>query len=919
MSSISGSARIHSRRRRTACPLSLQPKLPGVRRFLGRVSEWSVTHPTQTIAAVIAIVAIVGTIGALRLTPDAGTDKLVDNGSSAFEATKEAQQRFGDEAIVVLAHADLQQLVLTEQLGQLLKLEACLSGNAPPGDESFPAVCREITDLDATRVVFGPATFLNQAATQSAEFLQDQYAATQQQAQAAAAAAAKQAAKQGLSPAEQQAAAQQAQASVLADTIARFKDLIVGLQDFGIPSLDNARFVQAIVFDSRLPSGTPKSRFGYLFPSSDGALVSIRLEPGLDDETRREAIGLIREATADDAFSLKGGSYEVSGVPVVVEGLADELGGEIVLLLGVALIVMALTLLAAFGPPLRLLPLFVALGGSAMAFGLLSIIGGTLTMASVAVLPVVIGLGVDYAIQLQARFREAAEAGQRPAAAAVIAAVRGGPVIATAALATTVGFLSLVLSPIPMVREFAFALVVGIISALAISLTAGLAALSSADPARARRRPSIAAPESLRGAAASFATAGSRARALGASIRARGSSFGRSALALAIAAPGRVLLTALALAVLGWGVGTQTEVVSDVRELVPADLPALESVDELQNVTGVSGEVDVIVRGEDVTTPEAITWMRDFKQRVLDEHGFTGEFPDCRAEGTELCPGPALPDLIRTDGAPSQERIDSVLDVVPDYFLQAILSRPEGEDEIANISFLIPVMPLDEQKALIDEIRADIDPPEGLSVEVVGLPVLAADANSELAGSRYWLTLLSLFAVAVVLLAVYRSLRRALLPLIPIALATGWSALILAAVQIPLNPMSATLGVLVIAVATEFSVILSARYHEEREEGHSLGEALRRTYERTGTAVLASGVTSIAGFGVLVVSGITMLRDFGFVTIIDLTVALAGVMLVLPATLVWAEGGYRPFPAMLGRLRSRRPRSPRTPESETPA
>ena len=140
------------------------------------------------------------------------------------------------------------------------------------------------------------------------------------------------------------------------------------------------------------------------------------------------------------------------------------------------------------------------------------------------------------------------------------------------------------------------------------------------------------------------------------------------------------------------------------------------------------------------------------------------------------------------------------------------------------------------------------------------------------------------------LLAVYRSVRRALVPLVPIALATGWSALVLAAMDIPLNPMSATLGALVIAVATEFSVILSARYQEEREAGTSVGEALRLTYARTGTAVLASGVTSIAGFGVLAASDITMLRDFGLVTVVDLAVALAGVMLVLPAALVWAEG-----------------------------
>ena len=120
----------------------------------------------------------------------------------------------------------------------------------------------------------------------------------------------------------------------------------------------------------------------------------------------------------------------------------------------------------------------------------------------------------------------------------------------------------------------------------------------------------------------------------------------------------------------------------------------------------------------------------------------------------------------------------------------------------------------------------------------------------------------------------------------------------LEAIDIPLNPMSATLGALVIAVATEFSVILSARYHEQREAGESIGEALRLTYARTGTAVLASGVTSIAGFGVLAFSGITMLRDFGLVTVVDLSVALAGVMLVLPAALVWAEEDFRPLPAV---------------------
>ena len=81
--------------------------------------------------------------------------------------------------------------------------------------------------------------------------------------------------------------------------------------------------------------------------------------------------------------------------------------------------------------------------------------------------------------------------------------------------------------------------------------------------------------------------------------------------------------------------------------------------------------------------------------------------------------------------------------------------------------------------------------------------------------------MIGLAAVALALFAVYRSWERAWVPLVPIALATGWSALVLFLVGVPLNPMSAALSALVIAISTEFSVLLSARYREEREAGAS--------------------------------------------------------------------------------------------------
>jgi uncharacterized protein len=180
-----------------------------------------------------------------------------------------------------------------------------------------------------------------------------------------------------------------------------------------------------------------------------------------------------------------------------------------------------------------------------------------------------------------------------------------------------------------------------------------------------------------------------------------------------------------------------------------------------------------------------------------------------------------------------------------------------------------------------------------VTAQLAGLPVIAAQANAVLSSSgRRLLTLIAgLLAVGLVLLAVFRKLQRAVVPMIPLALATGWSALILFLIGIPLNPMSATLGTLVIAISTEFSVLLAERYRQEREAGYELGDALARTYRSTGAAVLASGITAIAGFGVLILSNITMLRDFGFVTLVDLSVSLGGVLLVLPAVLALSERG----------------------------
>ncbi|HYJ22960.1 MAG TPA: MMPL family transporter [Solirubrobacterales bacterium] len=838
-------------------------------RWFGRVAAWAAGH-ARLVLALSLVLALAAGIGATRIPSDAGVGTLVDSDTATYRATQEVRNAFGEEPVVVLVKGDLQRLVLTANVFRLLRLEGCLSGNVPKGAKPIPGPCAELAELDPVEFVSGPATFLNESVVQ----IDTQLRRLAQRV-----------------PPE------------------RFREFLLSVATrYGItsaPALDNEEFVATVVFDLARTRGTPKARLAYLFPNSRSAQIVVRLKPDLSVAERRRAFDLIAAAVDDPTprqacaeggrpapcFELQGGSYVVSGAPIVVDGIEQALKDALLVLFAVAVVVMAATLLLLFRSRLRLLPLAIALAAAALVFGLLALFGGSLTMASIAVLPILIGLAVDYAIQFQARFDEEMGEGLGGVEAARAAASSGGPTIGAACLATIAGLLALQLSPTPMVRNFGLLLLIGVGLAFLLALTAGFAALSL-------RRKNPGDKASL-GRVASGGSPRTEAQPPPAGLppddRTRPPEH---LLSLAISHPGRVLGVGLALAALGWGLGTQIETEADIQSLAPQNLAAVSDLNELRDVTGVSGQLDVSVKAPDLTDPETIAWMADFKQRVLRDNGFSGENPSCLE--ADVCPGPALSDfLTRGGGRLTSQGIEATLGALSPYALRQVAPIDPATGEIGDqalLSFGIRAQSLTEQQALVDRVRGEIGepgapggPPAGVEVRLAGLPVIAAEAAADLDASRYWLTLAGLVAVALVLLVVYRSASRALVPLVPTLLATGWGSLLLWLIGIPLNPLSAALGALTIAIATEFGVILAGRFHEERRGGRGVEEALRRAYGRTGAAVLASGATAIAGFAVLIASDIQMLRDFGFVTVIDLAVALVGVMVVLPAALTWIE------------------------------
>jgi predicted RND superfamily exporter protein len=355
-------------------------------------------RPGRTVAVVLTL-AVAGTLLSLSLRPSAGSDTFVSRSTPSFQATDQDHRQFGGDAVVILIREPLTDLVETKDLATITFLEACLAGQyvvpsaqlysfqpAPPGAHApyggYGSPCGKLMKAKPVQVVYGPGTFLNRAVAAVNLQVRALLSSTQQQIQSAGEAARQVALGQGLSAAQADQAAKSARILATNQQTQALERLYLNSGISGTPKIDDPQFIPQIVFDQTRGVNQPKSRFSYLFPTANSALIQVRLKASLTDEQQAQAISWIRQAVQMPMFaSAYGGTYVVSGEPVVVNDLATKISDSIAGLLIAAVLVMAATLLLVFRSKLRLLPLAVALAAAGITFGALSLVGGSLTMA----------------------------------------------------------------------------------------------------------------------------------------------------------------------------------------------------------------------------------------------------------------------------------------------------------------------------------------------------------------------------------------------------------------------------------------------------------------------------------------------------------------------------------------------------------
>ena len=236
--------------------------------------------------------------------------------------------------------------------------------------------------------------------------------------------------------------------------------------------------------------------------------------------------------------------------------------------------------------------------------------------------------------------------------------------------------------------------------------------------------------------------------------------------------------------------------------------------------------------------------------------------------------------------------------IVPGFPIQAVPSE-DGKAALANIALDSkigeenieekPTLPI-----LIEFIREDLKKnfeAKSLTTHVTGFGGIFADLFSAFGSIDTTLLLTTLIVVSIILIVVYRSPLLWILPLFTAVTALSLAGTLVyflaKAGTIDLNGQSqGILSVLVLGAATDYALLLIARYREELHHHESRYDAMKVSLRGVFEPILASGSTVIAGLLVLLLSQLSGNRGLGPVGAIGIASAMITVLTFLPALLV---------------------------------
>lgn len=627
----------------------------------------------------------------------------------------------------------------------------------------------------------------------------------------------------------------------------------------------------------------------FISPDGKAALVIIKFGADL---TEREQVALGN--SLDDLFET--GLSDLSGVRIDIAGDATmardfdrHIRNKTVLLFLVAIAVVIAALFLAFRRfSDTVLPVGVMIIGLVWTFGFMGWIGIPYSLVSITVMPILMGTALTFVVPFMARYYEEMENHFRSVKAVGKALTTVGIAVFLAAVTNIFGFLVFQFGILPPLREFGITCAVGTIFVFLLSMTL----LPSIMVVRDRIYEKVPAGE--RDKRKTHFDGLSRRRRRGLFARATDRileafsnlSIGHSTLVIVVFA---VLILA------GFSQIRALTTDSDLRELIPRDIPGISADYEIEKYFGGQQQDTVMVEGN-VLAPESLAAMMEFENAIVADR-------DNTYEGRELYTRDGimgLPDALASANGgtlpSSREEAEQAIKTAEEngsFIVGGLLSTDRRSALITlNARGAETGEVIERKMSLLESNSGEyLEDSAGLKYRLGGITPLTYDMTKDIVPTETWSSILSLGLCALILVIIFRSFPYGLITL-TVALA-GVAAEIgfLSLMNWPLDIVTSLASALVIGIGINFGILFTHRYIQERELSERLPlESVRTTMMSLGRANVVAAVATASGFLIIMLSDIVPLRRFGAVTAFAIGWCLIASVSLLPALLCRLSG-----------------------------
>lgn len=577
--------------------------------------------------------------------------------------------------------------------------------------------------------------------------------------------------------------------------------------------------------------------FGFL-PGTEGGLVSETVE----DETSAAWLPPHMDVT-------------ITGTPVFETAAFGLMLPEMIQLFAIAFaIIFTIVFFVMRGRVERTwevaLPLSTAMIALMSMMGMMGVVGFQFNAIMLGVLPIALGLGIDFSLQLHTRYIEERQNGREPVDAAGAAARTTGNTLLLAMATTSIGLGALLVSAVPPTRQLGATAAFGVVAATILSLTYLVALLVHFDDGSYEAVNDTDDDDG-----------GRLERFVG---------HGSTAIS---ASPILVLL--IMVAAIGGGAAVYHDVptTQEMLDYWP-DIEERDDLEDLQDTAESPNVMYVTVEGQDTYSPATFRRASAF-ETAIEEHS-----------DVNAAMSPVTATEMATGGIPENHGIllDTV-DAQAENELLPVGSRTDTPNKIL-IQLFVEDIEGEEVRHLIDDIEAEADwhlPTERTAI--TGKPVVNRNVIENVTSGRDPMTVLSFGMAFLFLTAALRSARESALLIVSVAvsavmLISGMMYLF----EIPWNPLTVATGSIALGAGITYGIHVHERFKEEMyARGAEPATAMREAMVKKSRPVIGSGTTTLFGFGVLGISDFPVLANFGIAVALAMTFALVTSFVFLPA------------------------------------